>query len=476
MQDYAHSPGDGTRRVGHSRAPVRRGDPSHAGNVWTGGQPSPTALLSAQRTAGNRAVARLLIQRSHITVQRDWTGDRADEVHAAMTGVDWNRPSGPWFLLNGHNPEALVGILRKLGPRGRQKLAAHPVDGGRYDKPRLDFALAHAASSGTTSQLGAMDAIRAAIKGSVKWEDCWATVLKLSRPARAALYGGMDHGELRALLEHVDAAAEPAQPALEAEIDDAIAPPVKDILLDFIPDASELPDDKGHPEPLGKITVLLKDKPVMDVPARGGPWKSYKDKRNPGHTADPTAAGTFTLAAGSAIVTSAWPYSQLANGTPIRDTGTDVEFLRSGRWISVTKLAKPLDRDSVMQMSARVELQRQVFSGTLAYADVKKKWDAMKASNDFTPLAPTWQLNDFGKEGFRILGTPGDIVHTTPETDDEAESLLTPGNLSFSHGCVHLLGPDRQKLIENGYLRAGVRIKIHPYNPVKLSRWGDPKE
>jgi hypothetical protein len=188
-----------------------------------------------------------------------------------------------------------------------------------------------------------------------------------------------------------------------------------------------LPDDKGKPEPLGKITVLFKGSPVMDVPARGGPWKSYKDKRNPGHTADPTAAGTFTLAGGSAVVTSAWPYSQLANGTPIRDTGTDVEFLRNGKWISVAKLAKPLDRDSIMQISARVELQRQVFSGTVAYADVKKKWDTMKASNDFTPLAPTWQLNDFGKEGFRILGTPGDIVHTTPETDDEARIALDTG-------------------------------------------------
>lgn len=169
MQDSAHNPGDRTRRVGRTRASVRRDNPSHAGNVWTGGQPSLTALLSAQRTAGNRAVARLLVQRVDLTVQRDWMGDRADEVRAAMTGVDWDRPGGPWFLLNGHNPEALVGILRKLGPRGRKELAAHPVDGGRYDKPRLDFALAHAAAPGTASQLGGMDSIRAAIKGSVKW-------------------------------------------------------------------------------------------------------------------------------------------------------------------------------------------------------------------------------------------------------------------------------------------------------------------
>jgi hypothetical protein len=34
-------------------------------------------------------------------------------------------------------------------------------------------------------------------------------------------------------------------------------------------------------------------------------------------------------------------------------------------------------------------------------------------------------LNDFGKEGFRILGTAADdIIHTTPETDDEAGNAL----------------------------------------------------
>jgi hypothetical protein len=39
---------------------------------------------------------------------------------------------------------------------------------------------------------------------------------------------------------------------------------------------------------------------------------------------------------------------------------------------------------------------------------------------------------------------------------------------------VHLLGPDRQKLIDAGYLRGGVKIKIHPYDAKKLARWGEP--
>jgi len=403
-------------------------------------------------------------------------GDRAAEVRAQMNGDDWNRSGGPWDLLNGHNPEALIGIFRKLGPKGRAELGAHPVDGGKYDKPRLTFALSHAAAGGTAAQLNGMDAIRSALAGKMKWADSWIVLRNVSRSARIALYRGMDPAQLHTLLENVDAAPEPTQPALEAEINEVIAPPVKDILLDFVPDASELPDDKGNPEPLGRITVLLKGKPVMEVPARGGPWKSYADKHNPGHTADPTSAGTFTLAAGKPIVTSSWTFSQLANGTPIRDTGADVEFQRDGKWRSVTKLAKPLQRLSIMKLSARVDLVRQVRRGSLALDPANKQWADMRAKNDFTPLSPTWLLNDFGKEGFVIEGTPGDIIHTTPDTDDEAATLLKPGNLDFSHGCVHILGPDRQKLIEAGFLRGGVRMTVHAYDPKKLSRWGDPKQ
>ena len=223
--------------------------------------------------------------------------------------------------------------------------------------------------------------------------------------------------------------------------------------------------------------MLLKGKPVLKVPARGGPWKSYKDKDNPGHTADPTTAGTFTLAPGQAIVGPAWRFSQIANGTPIRDTGRDIEFLRGGKWIPARNLPVKLDRDEIMRESAHTLLWRRFYRNEITRKERRKMWEAMKAADDFGPLSPTWLLNDFGKEGFRILGTAADdIIHTTPETDDEAENALKPGDLDFSHGCVHILGPDRQRLIEEGFLRGGVKIKVHPYDPKKLSRWGDPEK
>jgi hypothetical protein len=393
----------------------------------------PPALLHLQRTAGNGGIVGLLsaavvggtpVQRAAgpIVVQRDWTGDRTTEVRDVMNGDDWNRTGGPWYLLNGHNPEALVGIFGRLGSSGRQQLLAHPVDGTRYDKPRLELALSRAGSARSAlAQLNGMDAIRFAIFSTLAgplaaaaWVHCWNVLLKMSHGERMTLYRSMGAAQLHLLLENVERAPEPLQARLEGEINDVIAPPVKDILLDFVPDASELPDSNGDPKPLGQITVLLKGKDVMRVPARGGPWKSYKDTENPGHTADPTAPGTFVLAAGAPIVTSSWVFSQLANGTPIRDTSTDVEFLRKGAWISVGKLRKPMTRDQIMQPAARIDLQRKIWRGDLPFADAKKRWDDMIAKDDYTPLPPVWQLNDFGKEGFRIVGTPGDIIHTTP--------------------------------------------------------------
>jgi hypothetical protein len=120
-----------------------------------------------------------------------------------------------------------------------------------------------------------------------------------------------------------------------------------------------------------------------------------------------------------------------------------------------------------------VLLIRDFRSGVRNLTDTKAKWDAMVAADDFGPLTSTWVLNDFGTEGFVIEGSEGDIIHTTPETDDPNE-VLQPGNLEFSHGCVHLRAADRDALIEMGFLRGGVKLKVHPYDPAKLSKWGDP--
>jgi hypothetical protein len=423
-------------------------------------------VLQAQRTAGNRAVTEVLIQ-------RDWTGDRTAEVRAQMSGADWNRVGGPWSLLNGHNPDALVGIMRRLGSGGRAQLRAHPVDAAKYDKVRLDFALANAGSRATVGELSVLDAIRNAGTGKDSWAKAWAELVRLGHSGRMTLFRAMDKAELKQLLSHEEDADKRFQGPLDEEINSVIAPPVKDISLLFIPDADELPAPHGGVWPMGEITARVKGKVVLQIPARGGPWVSSPDIANPGHTADPTKAGTFTLEQGKPIVTSAWRFSQLANGTPLKDAGDHVEFERDGKWRSMDKLAKPISRLDLRKTSMVMELLRQVRTGAITAADFQAEVSAKQASGDWGDVPDTYQLNDFGTVGFTLSGSGGDIIHTTPISDDPLQSLL-PGDLTFSHGCVHILPADRDKLIEAGVLRGGVKITVRPYDPALLAHWAPP--
>ncbi|MEV4148724.1 hypothetical protein AB0J40_34060 [Amycolatopsis sp. NPDC049691] len=426
--------------------------------------PRAEFLLHLQRTAGNTAAG--------IVVQRGWAKDNADGVAAQMTGEDWNRDGGPWWLLNGHNPEGIVAILRQLGA-ARAKLAAHPVDGTRYDKPRLDLAMAVAArKDASASEVTGMDALRNASAGRITYAECWTALLALSKGARTGLYKRMSKGELASLLKRVNEAPAPKQPALEAELSPLLGPPATDLKLEFVPDASTVVEG-GLVQPMGELRVFVTGKLTKTVPARGGPPESKKDESNPGHTFNPTTAGTFTLGEGGAVVGDSWKYSQLANGTPVKDTGTDILFERDGKWISVTKLKTKLTRDRIMFETTRVLALRELADDRSKTAQVNTEIEQARAGGPYRPLPGTWILNDFGKEGFRLTGTKGDIIHTTPETDD-ASRVLEAGDLVMSHGCIHILAGDRKELVEEGILRGGVTITVQPYDPAKMPLWGKP--
>ena len=206
----------------------------------------PNALLYAQRSAGNKAVAGVLAQRTPFVIQRDASADRTAEVRAVMKGEDWDRVNGPWYLLNALAPEVLIGVLARLGRSGRAELAAHPTKSVRYDKPRLDLAIRIAATGGSSAQVSALDAIRNAVRFNT-WHKCWTVLVGLPAAARKSMYASIAREDLRKLLENVHFAEELRRPALEAEINDLIAPPVNDVLLDFVPDSSDLPNRDGIP-------------------------------------------------------------------------------------------------------------------------------------------------------------------------------------------------------------------------------------
>ena len=410
----------------------------------------PHPLVGLQQTIGNHAVGQLL---GDFPIQRSWFGDRENDILAGMgdDGADWGGDHGPWWWLNGFSPEDLTKMLRALGPARRKQLRRHLADAKSYDEPRLEAAL-NAVDSGdlvtARRALELVDAVRNAGNGTITWQDLFTQLLHIPASARKAALSRVDHADLVLMRDQITEAPAPDQAGIAELLNDLLAPPAKTVLLDFIPDEKSEVSARGNLVPVGQIHVTVKGSEVAVIEGRGGPWMHM---RKEGHNIDPSKPGTYTLGGGAPVITSWWVFSQLADGTPLRDT-TDaggnpvVEFQRGGRWVRTTKLAKPITRDDIL---------------------------AAEKDNGRPEAIPTvWDLNDFGQEGWHV-GDTDMFLHTTPDTEDEYAKKL-PEKLGFSHGCVHIKPSDRDMLIRNGWLRRGVRIKIHEYDPSRLGLWGKP--
>ena len=190
----------------------------------------------------------------------------------------------------------------------------------------------------------------------------------------------------------------------------------------------------NDPSGTGRVYVKVKGNIVDVVNARGGPAVTVKDFG--GHTADPTTAGTWTLGAGKSVVTASWDNSQIPWGAEVRkraDGEWEFKDPDTNNWKIATgsksQLAKPLDV-SVFESNNK--------GGS------------------------TWRVNDFGEMGWRIQGTDGQFIHTSP--DDEATTLAgSSPELSASHGCVHLDPAGRNRLRDRGYVQAGVTFVVRKY-------------
>ena len=64
---------------------------------------------------------------------------------------------------------------------------------------------------------------------------------------------------------------------------------------------------------------------------------------------------------------------------------------------------------------------------------------------------------------YRLQGSPGFYLHTTPETEQEA-AVGEEVTLDHSHGCVHLDPSQRDEMIALGYLQPGVRFVCKKYS------------
>jgi len=181
----------------------------------------------------------------------------------------------------------------------------------------------------------------------------------------------------------------------------------------------------------GRLYVKINGKVVAMYRARGGPPRKIKDFG--GHTADPTQ-GNYTLGAqDKGFTTKSWTNSQIPWGADVREgAGGGYEYRKDGT-------------------SAWKQDPGAVDEST--YASLPDQdGDGVK----------DWNLNDFGQSAWRVEGSPGFYVHTTPETE-EAASVGDEVELTVSHGCIHVDPSERDEMIARGYLQKGVRFNCKKY-------------
>jgi hypothetical protein len=193
--------------------------------------------------------------------------------------------------------------------------------------------------------------------------------------------------------------------------------------------------------------------------AAGGPPIGRNDRG--GHTIEPTLPGHYVLGPRIHVVAPSWPMSVIPWGAALRINGDgEAEYkASSGKWHLATG-----PKGAVTQAQLRFLQKDKLKPNPALVADTVRNILIDPATK--TLRTTTWNKNDFGRWGWNLLrggkGTPY-FVHTTPEDEhasDEARAVF----LANSHGCVHLVPGERDRLMSAGYLKQGVPFEVRPYS------------
>jgi hypothetical protein len=213
----------------------------------------------------------------------------------------------------------------------------------------------------------------------------------------------------------------------------------------------------AHSATVGTIYVISGHGEQM--PAAGGPPLGRYDRG--GHTIEPTPPGHYVLGPRVHVVAPSWPMSVIPWGAALRVNGDgEVEYEAApGNWQLATGLKGSVTRAQItffQKDHLKVDPADVAKGVRNIFIDPATK----------TLRTSTWDKNDFGRWGWNLLrdGQPTPyFIHTTPE-DEHASDLAKAVFLSNSHGCIHLVPNERDRLMKAGYLKAGVPFEVRPYS------------
>lgn len=194
------------------------------------------------------------------------------------------------------------------------------------------------------------------------------------------------------------------------------------------------------PDGTGRIYVKVKGNMVAKMEARGGPAVKLKDGT---HTADPSRKGTYKLGGGKPHRTDNWYNSQIKWGAEIREQDGEIQFKDPGsskwKWATGSK------------------------------AQLKSPMQKSDFSDGAGGTITKWEKNDFGPISWRVQGSPGLFVHTSPSDEMVTLSGRTPV-LTHSHGCLHIQPAEREIMQARGYLVGGATMIIKGYEEHMLAK------
>jgi hypothetical protein len=192
--------------------------------------------------------------------------------------------------------------------------------------------------------------------------------------------------------------------------------------------------------------------------AAGGPPVGRPDRG--GHTIDPTPAGNYVLGPRIHVVAPSWPTSAIPWGAALRlNAANEVEFENPpGTWRRATGIGGVVT-DAQIAFNRRGGLNPKLADvvvevrGYFVNPKTGMLWDS------------TWTWNDFGRWGWNLRrngqGTAY-FIHTTPD-DEHASDRGKAVFLTNSHGCVHLVPKERDRLMAAGFLKEGIPFEVRPY-------------